>query len=974
MTDRVKTRSSNKYVIMSESSSIWLNGNLDHLVDNLGILKDHVELTEITHRYLSGDYQQILNEVHAQKLFRQYLERLSKNEGFQLPDEKETEEEKALDHFRTLIVGLAAFNAFLQANVTGPPITMETLLFSSESSTEEIRSSRERFLSSLSVDGLSVYQHIPHVELFCFARGIFTNYFPRVIGDNTMDSKWMRIRINAYHQRLLSSGPSNTRLSDFAPELQAQIEADIFALEQEIFGANSIFSTEVKTQFLLEKAQIYIMQGIDSKARENIHRAKTISKFNYELSGALGKRTKFQEKDTSQLVVLAKSKETGATEDASNHPSESSLSDPGNASATNQPNIGPTALELNDDTLLESIEFSKSTTNKVENSILPPELLGLEPDKQPQLYPLDQIILLAEATLKDTFSPLDGLNSEEILPYAVRVLTDKPTNWQIYTQALLVRSRIEAHRSRTQERSVLQLQAIVDQIVADTEEEAGTRHDIGIPQVQVTQFLPRAKSSEFAPVNERLKYIFQLNTPTRWEIETELAYGWTAAGSLVSALEIFKRLRLWAEVALCYHSVGQEDKARQIVRRQLYHSALGPAIDASGPDTEEALGEQWDGDIRSPPPPHAPRLWCILGDLDQDPSCWQRAWSISGNRYARAQRTLGQYYVQRGELEKARESYIAAAEVNRQNAETWGRLGDIDLRLENWDGAIIAYQQSIMIDETDAKTYSNLGSALYSKYTEALKKGNAGSFTASNSSDVPVLANDGEEISTSQPKLGPKPSDLLLQSLNAYKRAASLAPTNWRIWDNVLTLALRSTPLPLRFALHAFHTVLKIRGPATGETAIDLPALTALVDEAVSQAESQPPPPPPSDAASRRTTCLDDLDNLVSTSVLPLLTTRSDVYPPLAKLARARLDSARALAYAEAAWRMATRNDGWLESCDWREVADRTEELLAAIKEHGADNWRAKTQSALRAVLGKARRDWGDSDDYARLAQRLQKL
>ena len=219
---------------------------------------------------------------------------------------------------------------------------------------------------------------------------------------------------------------------------------------------------------------------------------------------------------------------------------------------------GPAALDLNDDTLFESIQFSKESSDPI--SSLPPELAGIKPDQQPQLEPLDQIILLTEATLKDSLSPLDKLNSEEILPYAVRVLADKPTNWQIYTQALLVRSRIESHRSRTQERSVLQLQAIVDQIIADTQEEPTAVGANDIPQIQITQFLPRAKLSDSAPIMERLKFIYQLNTPTRWEIETELAYAWSNAGSLISALEIFKRLQLWAEVSLCYHSVGARRK------------------------------------------------------------------------------------------------------------------------------------------------------------------------------------------------------------------------------------------------------------------------------------------------------------------------------------------------------------------------------------------------------------------------------
>ena len=209
-------------------------------------------------------------------------------------------------------------------------------------------------------------------------------------------------------------------MSDFSM-LQNVIEKDLKELEGEILGEKSVLGTEAKVQFLLEKAQIYIMQGLDIKARENVRMAKTVSGFSYALSGALGKKTKFQQNDISQLVVFAKSRES---EEATSDELVGNLKDTTLTSGVKR--SGPITLELNDDTLLESIEFAKS--DKIDNSALPPELADLKPDSQPQLKPLDQITLLTEATLKDALSPLDKLNSEEILPYAVRVLSDKPTN------------------------------------------------------------------------------------------------------------------------------------------------------------------------------------------------------------------------------------------------------------------------------------------------------------------------------------------------------------------------------------------------------------------------------------------------------------------------------------------------------------------------------------------------------------------
>ena len=648
----------------------------------------------------------------------------------------------------------------------------------------------------------------------------------------------------------------------------------------------------------------------------------------------------------------------------------------------------PTALELNDDTLLESIAF-KTESEGADNSALPLELAGLKPDAQPQLKPLDQITLLTEATLKDSLSPVDKLNSEEILPYAVRVLNDKPTNWQIYTQALLVRSRIESHRSRTQERSVLQLQVIVDQIIADTQETSSSSAD-GVPEIRVTQFLPRAKASESAPVSERLKYIYQLNTPTRWELETELAYAWSSAGSFVSALEIFKRLKLWAEVALCYYSVNQEDKARQIIRRQLYYSLKGPEMDKYDIDAPEIASEKWDGKPRSPHPPHAPRLWSILGDLDQDPSCWQRAWEISKNRYARAQRSLGDYHTKQGALEAAREAYMKATIVNRQNGDTWSRLGDIDLAVGNWDGAIVAFQQSIMIDDTDAKTYSNLGSALLSKHSEMLSLQKAAAKDDSVAATPTIEEASDDEITSTPAPNEPSPKAILRQALVAYKRGASIAHDNWKIWDNVITIAGRMSPPSFPEILMGVRAVIRIRAPTVGEDAVDADILRALVLEVTSREREQNANAnqatvpgamylPPRGSLARATI------QMVDEEIVPLITKRAELWALVEKLALYRRDYAGALACAEKSWRM-SQGEGWLEKADmWKGVVAATDNLVSAYENYGpqekADGtgeiekgWKMKARSAVRGIMGKARDAWEATAEWDVLKERLEEL
>ena len=380
-------------------------------------------------------------------------------------------------------LGLASLGAFLQANVTGPVLQGTDISDGAFTSayegatsqqapgsngvarqTSSIDSFRRICLRSLDTDGVSVYPYIPYIELFGLARFIFTSdaILPLAApeaweadSDDTLasDLAWTRLRIHLWHYKLLTqpslgSGSLYTksgRWTDVAA-LQAVIEKSLDEAEAAVTsvpgsgedgGKDSSWSRQTQTQFYLEKANAHLMLGNDKMAQEALRAATDRSGFVYALSGALGKRTRFQEKDISQLVVLAKSVEL-------------SDDDTDNQKATS--GDAPAALPLNDDTLLENIDFKKDKESTESDSTLPAQLRGISPDEQPKLKSEDHIILLTEATIRDTFSPSDALTSEEILPFAVRVINDKSTNWQVYTQALLVRSRIEFHRSRTLER------------------------------------------------------------------------------------------------------------------------------------------------------------------------------------------------------------------------------------------------------------------------------------------------------------------------------------------------------------------------------------------------------------------------------------------------------------------------------------------------------------------------------------------
>ncbi len=768
-------------------------------------------LSSPTARILLGHENDIsTQDIHLSEDTDDYSLYTSRRLGALLSSSSTSESARRRTQTELLIIGLAALHAFLQSIVTGPPLdwdvktlTLPTVVLTRPCEAERLR---QHMLQSLTTDGTAVYALTPNIELFWLAKIVFCDSSFLECGDV---ARWARTRVNFWHQKLLS---------DNAATLQESLFQDLEILGKRILGNDKRYGKEGRAQFLLERAAINLHHGLDAKAREDLTEAARETGFQYALTGRLGKRTKFQEKELSQLVVLAVSADEPESGTAVIN-MESRPASNGNAVSPNsatESGTKPQNVGLNDDTLLDSISFSKnlaSTPTHIEDrESLPPRLADLDPSTQPLLKPIDSIILLSTASAITNTSPQHGLTREETLPYATRVLEGGSNNWQIYTQALLVRSRIEGYRSRTVERGVLQLQALVDQVIAETTttSTAETGQEPSGHEKQATTFLPRANPSESAPASERLKYIHQLGSPTRWELEAELAARWVSLGGLRTALEIYERLQMWAEAALCWAATDREDKARRIVRRQLYHSTKGEEIKGSisDPDYED----DWQGPERDHLPNDAPRLFCILGDVDKDPSMYERAWEVSKHRYARAQRSLGRYYYSAKNHQRAEEAYATSLTVNRLDHPTWFALGCVRLELEDWQGAVDAFSRTIQLDDQDAEAWSNLAAALL-RLPPSTSKPDSTSTTSDEDQPTPT----------------PNPPRHRLDALAALKRASALSHTSYRIWSNLLTVAASLRPPSYTDILVAQKRIIELRGTVDGEACIDADILDLLV-------------------------------------------------------------------------------------------------------------------------------------------------
>ena len=879
---------------------------------------------------------------------------------------------------------------------------------------------RRHLASSLAVQGQAVYRLAPHVELFWLAKVILSD--EQLCGKDQSregskkeeqdvgkdhDGRLARMRVNFWHQKLLSEPSDHLREelyrdAEVLKDLVLRVSTLPIATAPVSATPSSTTAANLRqhAELLIEMATIDTFYGNEVQARKKLWTATKMRGFNFVLTGVLGKRTKFQQNDVSQLVVLAKSSSRDDQEDKSvenvglaikrghqrhmNSPAEqqnvvqenregnsANISNMTDGTTATTLSLAPTPenIAINDDTILDSIHFSpQKNLPKVAAGAeeIPSTLkdLALDPSNQPLLDPLDSIILLQIASSISNTSPADGLTREETMPYATRVLTGGSSNWQVYTQALLERSRIEGHRSRTAERGLLQLQALVDQVILQTSpattvnatECSASRLDGGA----ATSFLPKPRPSEPASAAERLRHIYQLHSPFRWELEAELAARWVSVGGLKTALDIYKRLEMDAEVALCLAATDNEAKASRWIRDLLFKQ--DSMIHGDGQEEKDKNEAEAEAEAKSQResataqteeieldelPPDAPRLFCILGDLENQLRYYERAWEVSGRRYSRAQRSLGRYHSRHSrDLMAAAEAYSKSLAMNRLDAPTWFALGCVQLELPDFYAAVESFSRAVQLKTEDAEAWSNLAAALMRLPDQQ----------AAEAGQIYDNGLDRSAEEADKTRFGTTRFNRQEQALNALRQAARLKQSDARIWDNFLTVAasfisssnhqdnsesdattandhlndssrITTTPPPWSGMIQAQSKLIDLRGSSLGEKSIDETILSAIVRHVQNTyphssshpqvpQQSQPSPQTTSqqeeqknaDTSKRRPGSLPFLlETLLMEKVKPLITSSPRLWTLIAATEEWRGDLSAALDASEKAWRAALR-------------------------------------------------------------------
>lgn len=316
--------------------------------------------TDLLEAFLAGHYEKALHTPIVSRLIaaKNENETHSPEETLHtrvtsfINSEKHQEEEEWKRQFTILLLGVTGLQLFVQNNWSGPNTEEQP------ASHIPLLSKQENYVhAQLIVDEEDIYTSVRSPEYLWLAKTLLGT--GRHLLSKCRTLGWWSVRYVSIHQQVLK---------ERCPSLMA-IASE--GLDRAIKAMDGKKDKDLAIQLHLEAFYVSSYYYEHNKAKGYLSKARELANFTTDLTGVLGKRTRFQERDIAQLTLRVQRELVGSD----NNPVEEKRDDHMRNGANG---MLPKDLRLNDEVRLEAVKFKDDREVAV-----------------PKLSAVDQAVILA---------------------------------------------------------------------------------------------------------------------------------------------------------------------------------------------------------------------------------------------------------------------------------------------------------------------------------------------------------------------------------------------------------------------------------------------------------------------------------------------------------------------------------------------------------------------------------------------------